>query len=53
MPKQGFPLLLWRSSARSALVDRRRPVKRLGLADAQTMELINESIEISPGCVSV
>jgi mRNA-degrading endonuclease toxin of MazEF toxin-antitoxin module len=34
-------------------VDRRHLVKRLGAADAPTMELVNESIEISLGLISV
>jgi mRNA interferase MazF len=34
-------------------VNRRRLVKRLGRVDAPTMELVNESIEISLGLMSV
>lgn len=34
-------------------VDRRRLVKRLGAVDAQTMELVNEAIEISLGLIDL
>ena len=34
-------------------VDRRRLVKRLGVADAQTMQLVDEAIEISLGLMSL